>query len=312
MKTRALAVNAKNKKEKIVTAFDAVCLREFSKPEFDELKFYYMDLSNERYEMTPKFIQGKNTAFFAFKADNIPESYSEDEGESLTHYVAKKALTRLEILHLIDVKANVELQLKVVKGENEKRFELDKPYYADVFFKLDSKQNKDMKKYFYKWGEKLVIEIFVSHKVSAEKSNSFSKYNIPIFEVMISKRTRDKFELENCDKLSKERIEQAINNMQKMFEKGIRGVFISDPETEEYKTMCRYKEEIEKFRSARDEAEREYSDVQQKLIAINKELEMSESKKEYYDNRVADLEREIAYSKKHPIKFILSNIKIKK
>lgn len=301
MKTRALAINVADKSKKTVTAFDAVYMREFSGEKFKNYKFYYADSKKQLFEMTPKFIKAKNTAFFAFKSDSKPDFAFEDDGESLTHYAAKKALARLKELRLIDVKTKRELRLNVIKGENEKLFEFDKPYYADVYFKLDNNQSKNMKKYFYKWEEQLVVEIFVSHKVSADKAKAFAENNVPIFEVKIPQSTRDKFELESCSELSKAKIEKAINNMQRMFEKGIRGAFISDPATKEYEQMCKYKEEIEKFKAARDNAEKEYIISQQKLDKLNEELKQAESKKEYYEI--------LENYKKHPIKFLFSKIK---
>lgn len=302
MKTRALAVNDSTNEEKIVTAFDAVYLREFFEEKFKNYKFYYVDEPGLRYEMTPKFIKAKNTAFFAFKSEFKPDYAVEDEGESLTHYAAKKALVRLKTLKLIDVKTKNEIQLNVINGENEKRFDFYKPYYADVYFQLGSRQNKDMKKYFYKWEEQLAVEIFVSHKVSAEKADVFAENNVPIFEVKIPKSTRDKFELESHIGLSEDRIEKAINNMQRMFEKGIRGVFISDPSTKEYDVMCKYKEEIEKFKTARDKAEKEYYEARQKLDILKEQIKEAESKKEYYDI--------LENYKKHPLKFLFSKRKI--
>jgi len=302
MKTRALAVDISTGKEKIVTAFDAIYMREYSAKEYKNIVFYYKESKNVRFEMIPKFLKEKNIAFFAFKSDSKPENVFEDEGESLTHYAAKKALARLKKLKLIDYDTNTQLHLNVIKGENEKLFDFQKPYYADVYFEIDKNQDGDMKKYFYKWNEQLAIEIFVSHKVSKEKSEEFYKNNIPIFEVKIPKRTRDKFEFENCKELSKDRIEKVVNNMQRMFEKGIRGNFISNPSGKEYEQMCKYKEEIEKFRTARDNAEKEYNSAQQKLEAINKQLKEAESKKEYYEI--------LENYKKHPIKFLFSKRKI--
>lgn len=312
MKTRALAVNVITQKEKIITAFDAVYLREFDGENFKNYKFYYADSGRERFEMTPKFIRAKNTAFFAFKSDNIPDCTFEDEGESITHFAAKKALARMKKLRLVDMKTKTEYQFNVIKGENEKRFLFDKPYYADVYFQFDSHQNKEMKKYFFKWKEQLAVEIFVSHKNSHTKSRAFAENGIPIFEVKIPKSTREKFELESPVGLSKNRIDRAINNMEKMFEKGIRGVLISDPETEEYKEMCRYKEEIQQFKIARDNAEKEFLEAQEKLQVVNNLLKEAEKKQEYYDTietKVAELENSIESYKNHPIKFLLRNLK---
>lgn len=319
MKTRALAVAVKTGDEKIITAFDAIYMREFYKDRYNKFRFYYLDNDKRRYEVFPKFIKANNTAFFAFRAGNKPRCVTEDSGESLTHFVAKKALSRLKTLRLIDVRKKSEIILNVVEGVNEKLFEFDKRYYVDVFFKLDKKfQPENMRKYVYKWEENLAIEIFVSHNVSPEKSRAFKENNIPIFEVKISQKTRDKFELESQIGLSKQRVDRAINNMQKMFEKGIRGVFISDPSSEDYKIMCKYKDEIQRYKIARDRAKTEYEETLNKLENAQNLLNQIEQRKNYFDSierekhnleeRLEKLEQVLENNKKHPFKFVFENL----
>ncbi|MBQ9674231.1 MAG: hypothetical protein IJV39_06355 [Ruminococcus sp.] len=318
MKTHALSVNRTTHKTKIITAFDAIYLREFYQKEFLKYDFFYVDdFKDEKYSVLPKYIKSTNTAFFAFNSNNNHPQNIGDEGETLTHFAAKKALARMSHLKLVDIENHRELILNVTKEKNcnEKQFKFDRTFYADVYYKLDkNNQLKDMRKYLYKWYENFVIEVCVSHKVPFNKCDYFFKNNIPIFEVFIPKNTCRKFGLEKPVSLSKEKINTAIINMQRMFEKGIRGKFISDPSSEEYLTMCKYKKEIERFKQETLKTKNEYQEISSKLQNANEELENIEQKIGYYKSlelHNEELKNEIAEFKKHPLKFIFLNRKHK-
>ncbi len=312
MKTRALAYNLNTGRAEYITAYDAVYLREFVNKEYRNHRFFYVDEhSKERFEVVPKFRQKGKVAFFAFvpNATNVPNI--RDEGESLTHYAAKKALANLQYLHLLDIRTRQEYFLKIIPEYscNEKRFEFENVYYADVYYRLDRHQKQaEMRRYPYKWYENFVIEVCVTHKVSQEKAEFFRKNNIPVFEVLIPDTTRKKFSLDDGTKLSKEQIDTAVINMQKMFGKVIKGIMISDPSSEEYELMNRYKKEIDTFKCKKEKTEIEYSAVCSQLEEQSKILAEIKSEIDYYkslEQTVNDLKAELDYCKKHPIKTFL-------
>ena len=75
-----------------------------------------------------------------------------------------------------------------------------------------------MKKYYYKWKENLLIEVWVTHKVSDNKKSEFNKNGYPLFEIQISQFMRKKLNLDSMRDISKEKISRAVDYMKKMFE----------------------------------------------------------------------------------------------
>jgi len=286
MKIYAFATNIITNSTIFICAFDAIRIRETDYNRYKSLDFYY-EINGMKYQVYPKFSSKTQRAYFAFY--NKPVGITNDGGgETLTHYVVKNALLKLSKLHLVNNKKNIDLYISVNKDKscNEKRFDFEDTLYADVYYELNKYQE-----YYYKWYGKLVLEIAVTHKVDSNKRSMFEKNNIPIFEVKIGEKMINEFGLETPGaKISEIRIKKAIENMTKIFEKNIYGDFISNPSSEEYKLMIKYKNEIKQFKDKRDTEEKEYLITRSKRIEEEKILREHQLYNTYYESVIQENE----------------------
>ncbi|MBU5420090.1 hypothetical protein KQI11_08145 [Acetanaerobacterium sp. MSJ-12] len=250
MKTLAIVKKADGEVRRI-SAFQAYREERFQGKRHVYFSIYYPDE-----EMTLVYLKNTKTAFFRYKKGSnfaVSKNNSPDngEGESSIHYIAKEALSRLTKLTLVSSQTTITAFVSG-KATVEKRFDLEnKTYFADVYFNLERTEPKE---YRYRWYDQIALEICITHKVELEKAADFEKNIIPLFEVTLPKKTCEKFDLDKAkSEYSDNEIESRIVNMQKMFEKQIFGCFLSNPFSMEYLEMQRYKSEIDKFKSKRDE-----------------------------------------------------------
>ncbi len=283
MKSYAIAFNKHTGEQSTISAFDAFLFKEKNKSEFKNFIFYYEKIDKEN-KVYVRFKKSTQRAHFAYYSKKPNRENSESEGESLSHYVVKKALAQLPALHLVNEKDNIDFYLKAAKSENEKLFTFSNNYRADVYYELDKNQpDKTGKSLFYKWCGKLVIEVKVTHKTNSEKCEAFEENGIPIFEVSVSGKMRDKYKLDQPGApLTIERIENAISEMKKIFSKKIYGRLISDPTSKEYAIMCKYKKEIDKFKKAYEKHRNEFNSLRPQVDAKRRELEELNSKIDFY------------------------------
>lgn len=286
MKTYAFATNRITNDTNFMCAFDAIRLKEKDYKGYKLLDFYYK-INGEEYPVYPRFSLSTQRAYFVFY--NRPDGINTDGGgETLTHYVAKNALLNLSKLHLVNDKKEIDLCIRVNKEKscNEKRFDFEDTFYADVYYELDKHQE-----YYYKWYGVLVLEVEITHKDDKNKCSLFEKNNVPIFEVKISKKMIDDFGLETSGaKISEDRIEKAIINMTKIFEKNIYGDFISNPSSEEYELMNKYKNEIKQFKDRRDREEKDYLVARSKRIEEERLLNEYQLHNNYYESIIQENE----------------------
>lgn len=331
MKQFAISIDKTNGKEKEITAFEAIILRIYNRNQFNNLDFYYFANDGNKYKMSPKYRKETSTAFFAFYPKvKVPTNIKNEEGESLGHYIVKKALSKLSELKLHDTKENKKYIFKInpLQSKTEERYKFNNDIFrADVSYEISLNElNKNMRGYYYKWYGRLIIEVLVTHKVPQRKYQIFKDNNIPIFEVEINKETLEKFSLNNKKSLSKKFIETTTNNMIKMFEKEIRGTFISNPSSKEYLVMCKYKREIELFKKQKDKYEsltksaiQEYEDINDALKKAKDELNRLENEKKSYEvlereynnllKNYNDVVSEIKEYKDRPFRTIIKNRK---
>lgn len=286
MKTYAFATNRITNKTIFICAFDAIRIKEKDYNRYQYLVFNY-EINGMQYKVYPKFSSKTQKAYFAFY--NKPDGITNDVGgETLTHYVAKTALLNLSQLHLVNNNKKIDLYISVNKDKscNEKRFDFEDTFYADVYYELDKNQE-----YYYKWYGKLVLEVALTHKVDSNKRSIFEKNNIPIFEVKIGKKMIEDFKLETPnEEISESRIKKAIESMTKIFQRNIYGDFISNPSSEEYKLMINYKDEIMQFKNKRDKEEEKYLITQSKRIKEEKILREHQLHNAYYESVIQENE----------------------
>lgn len=278
MKTYAYAVNKSTKEKGIISADYAVDLREFNHNEFARFDFY-CEHQNKLFKVHPRHNE-TGTSFFAFDPDFEYLNKLSSNGETLTHKAIKDALSQLSSLHLIDITndSNYYLDVKKEKTEVEKTFQFDQEYTTDLYFELNQNQRKvESREYFYKWYGQLIVEIYVTHKVGIRKRNLFYKNDIPIFEIKISRNLRNKIGLDNKNAIITEtEYKKEVCILKRMFEKEIKGKFISNPSSKEYEEMKKYKNEIEKFKMMKEQIEEKYKTAKDKMECIQSNLD-------YYD-----------------------------
>lgn len=268
-KTRAIAVNTETGKKKIVAAFDAFETREFHPEIHKKTKYYYSFPNGNQYPVFVKYNTSSCNAFFSFYPNTKVKNDFERSGETLLHYAAKIAISRLEKLNLVFGDRRIELIVDKNKTLTEKEFVFNNnQYYTDVFFRIKTSNPKD---YFYKWYEELAVEVVVSHKSAFSRAKAFEENNIPVFEVRIPKSTRERIDLESGKMPTKEYLDEKIVNLQKMFQKQLYGKLISNPSSKEYETMLKYKEEIKAFESRRKRAELEYCEIEKNIEKLKEE-----------------------------------------
>ncbi len=287
MKTYAFATSKITNSTIFICAFDAIRIKETNNKRYKSLDFHY-EINGKKYRVYPKFSKSTQKAYFAFY--NKPNGINTDGGgETLTHYVAKTALLNLSQLHLVNNRKNIDLYISINKNKscNEKRFDFEDTFYADVYYELDERQE-----YYYKWYGKLVLEVEVTHKVDSNKRLTFEKNNVPIFEVKISEKMKNEFGLETPGaKITESRIKTAIEKMTKIFEKNIYGDFISNPSSEEYKTMIKFRKEIRQFENKRNEEENKYLITHSKRIEEENLLREYKSHNTYYELVIRENEK---------------------
>lgn len=284
MKTYAFATNRITNDTNFMCAFDTIRIKEKDPKSYKLLDFYY-EINGEKYPVYPRFNSSTQRAYFVFY--NKPDGINTDGGgETLTYYAAKKALLNLTKLHLVNERKNIDLYIKVNKEKscNEKRFDFEDTFYADVYYELDKEQE-----YYCKWYGQLVLEVEVTHKVDRNKSCIFEKNNVPIFELKINKKLIDKLGLETPGApISEVRIQKTIQNMTKMFEKKIYGDFISNPSSKEYIVMEKYKNEINQLKEKIDKENHEFLIAHNKRIEEEKRLSEYQLNNDYYESIIQE------------------------
>lgn len=284
MKTYAFATNRTTNSTIFICAFDAIRIKETDYIRYKSLDFLY-EINGKKYRVYPKFSKSTQKAYFAFY--NKPDGINTDGGgETLTHYVAKTALLNLSQLHLVNNKKRIDLYINVNKEKNcnEKRFDFEDTFYADVYYELDKHQE-----HYYKWYGILVLEVAVTHKVDSNKRSIFEKNNLPIFEIKIGEKMIKEFGLETPGaKISEDRIKKAIDKMTKIFERNIYGDFISNPSSEEYELMIKFQKEIQQFKDKRDKEEEKYLIIHSKRIEEEKLLLKHKSNNTYYESVIQE------------------------
>lgn len=341
MKTYAYAINKKTQEKFFITAKKAIYLREFNKAVYNEYDYYY-EHHNELLQVFPKCNES-NTAYFAFAPKYKHLNLVGKGGESLTHKAIKDALKNLSSLHMIDKKSRIDITLNVIKEktECEKSIKICSEYVPDIYFELSEEQTTSVgKEYYYKWYGQLLMEIYVTHKVNIGKSQTFYDNCIPIFEIKISNALRERIGLDNAQSfITIDKYNHAVHTFQVMFTKCIYGRFISNPSSEEYQIMKKYKTQIEQFKKAKIELEKEYTEIltkkenaQQQLDSINSNIdfynkviytnkslrfdidelmankkELEEKNKQLTQTNI-ELTENLDYIKKHPIMYFWQKV----
>lgn len=322
MKSHAICVNNHNHTQKTISAFEAFLLREENHREYKNLTFYYKIISEE-YKVFPKYNNSTQTAYFAFYSHNTNLASNEAEGESLTHYVVKRALANLSTIHLKNDYRDIDLLIKTTKSEYEKTFGFTDTFRADVYYEFDKNQpSKKSREYFYKWNGKLVIEVYVTHKTNFNKCNTFEKNGIPIFEVNITEGIRNKIESNKSNaSINSDIINKLISETQNIFSKQIFGNLISNPSSKGYIEMCQYHQEIKYLKSKKENEQNELNKLIAEIDSKKDELKLIDSKINYYEEnkqlsiRNLELEKEnkklqdqLNAHSEHPVKEMFKTI----
>lgn len=166
-------------------------------------------------------------------------------------------------------------------------------YYIDVMLKL---KGTEPKSYFYKWGGRLAIEIFVSHKVDKSKANDLQLSGIQIFEAKIYSNQRvpenilDERQFNYYKEIVKGRIVQKL----------VIGKFVNTvcPPTgslmeKRYLEMEKYEQEIKIQQNVVLENNEIIAKQREEVSSYNKQLELLKRQEEALNNKMTEKEKQL-------------------
>jgi hypothetical protein len=171
--------------------------------------------------------QYKNGAtFFSYK-NSADSRNGDDGGESLTHYLFKKALAGLSGTQL-KLRNAGEHTITISHGEMEKIIPTeDDKYRADVYWHFTSTSSLGLK-----WSGELYVEVKHGHPVPKEKQENLKKSRVPVIEVPVLELFEYPFEGEDTTDL----LEEAhVNRVRNILQKGfLTGWIINNPRSVAY------------------------------------------------------------------------------
>lgn len=287
MKTVAIARNVITKEEFEITAHKAYELRERNFAQFKEHVF----ISFKTEEPVEMFVVKRSHCFFRYKSN--PDIISKDsDNESLKHKIAKEEISKLSTLILNKGGDLIEVVVNASNTLIEKRLSYEgKIYEVDLFFEII---RTEPKKYFYKWGGILALEIHVNHKVDPIKKNDLISLGIPVFETKLSKKIIREFKAEKF--FDDADIIAMRERFAKMFKKNIYGELISNPSRKEYLEMVNYEKQIKIYKEKLSELKKIYNtnkSIVEKFLEENNDVLEFKDKVLYLEEECQQLKKKV-------------------
>lgn len=200
---------------RLFSIWEALKLKKEDPFTFDKITFMSTQNNVEhRSKLTPV-----KSGFFRYIDNQKGNSHSGD-GESLSHAFAISAISKLHVLNFVI--QNQSLTIKPVKMETNDlkvRFSNGNFYYPDIICTFNSP-----KALIEKWGNKIAIEIAVSHFCENKKIRDFEDHNYPIIEITLNQNMQLLKEAS-----TPEQLEYYHNFLIKKFNDRIYGKVVSNP-----------------------------------------------------------------------------------
>ncbi|CAA0252567.1 conserved hypothetical protein [Tenacibaculum maritimum] len=199
--------------------WEALSLKKNKPDEYNSITFWSTQRNeNERSKMTTVKL-----GFFRY-IENIKGNTYSGDGESLSHSIAILALSRLKELNFTIGNKKLSIEPKeIIVDDLKVQFENGNYYFPDLICRFD--------KPLYiteKWGNKLAIEVKVSHACESIKVKDFEDHNYPIIEITLNKNMQFLKELRK-ETFDEDDLKKYYDFLTEKFSKNIYGKIISDP-----------------------------------------------------------------------------------
>lgn len=185
---------------------------------------------------------------------------------SMTHRLYGIVLAEEKVLELYQFGERIKIYVASAKPDLYYQTKYNQ-YYLDILLILEKTEPNS---YFYKWGGKLVIEIWVTHKVDKSKANDLEQSGLQVFELKVypNQRIPNEIVSEREYDYYKHLVMKRVKN-DKLVGRLINNVI---PETGTLMEM-RYKQ---------------LADYEGKVIALKKEIEVNQIKVKEMQDRIAE------------------------
>ena len=181
MSKKVIAYCKTNDGYKVIDIFQAIKLKNsLIKNKDEDIIFWDSPNENMAERMhTVKTSKNGRGAHFSYYPHSVRAGMGNDM--SMTHRLYCIALSEEKVLELYHFGERIKVYVASANPEVYYRTKYNQ-YYLDVMIILEKTEPSS---YFYKWGGRLVIEVWVSHKVDRSKANDLEKSGLQIFELKV-------------------------------------------------------------------------------------------------------------------------------
>ncbi|EGQ8221045.1 hypothetical protein GUM57_22550 [Vibrio parahaemolyticus] len=271
----------------IFTIEKAINWKHYRNEEFRKLIFCTKSTDpTERVQLTP-VERKEGLSSFRFPSGYDNSGSEGHDGESLSHELAIKALSRLKTFNFLANqgdsrkfwgKSNIRLTCTEVYREHDVTLSGNNKYRFDLLIKFDDSQGD----YYVKWGGKLGIEVKYTSGVSKEKRWDLENHGYPVIEIELSDYLLFWPEI-NGDNFTEEDIERHIQKLVTAFEDYIANSrLISDPVSVRWhvKAVHEFKRRVGQLQSEIEELS-----LQLREVTSSHENQLSETNSELLSMR---------------------------
>ncbi|MGQ8870424.1 hypothetical protein [Myroides sp. TSA_177.3] len=179
-------------------------------------------LSTQSDESKRQVMEAVKLGFFRYSNKGQRDDYTGSE-ESLSHMIAIHALSELDKLNFIIGKEKLTIVPEDISTEDVKvQFDNGNYYIADLICTY-----KEPQKLIEKWGNKIALEVKVSHGCEPTKVKDFQDFNYPLIEITLKRNMQFLKEI-NKEEFNEDDIENYYLFLKRTFSKTIYGKILSN------------------------------------------------------------------------------------
>ncbi len=179
-------------------------------------------LSTQSDENKRQIMEAVKLGFFRYSNKGQRDDYTGNE-ESLSHMIAIHALSELDELNFTIGNAKLTIVPEEISTENTKvQFDNGNYYIADLICTYKKPQEL-----IAKWGNKIALEVKVSHGCEPAKIKDFQDFNYPLIEITLNQNMQFLKEVKK-EEFNEDDLEKYYFFLKKTFSKNIFGKILSN------------------------------------------------------------------------------------
>ncbi len=249
--------------------WEALKMRRENPVEYKNITFW----STQNNEENRSKMTAVKTGFFRYIENQNGNTFSGD-GESLSHSIAILAISRLSELNFTIGKNKLKIKPTHIFIDDLKvQFENGNYYYPDLICEYNSPLGL-----IEKWGNKIALEVKVSHACEEIKIKDFEDHNYPIIEITLNENMQFLKELRK-EQFDENDLKKYYDFILDKFSKNIYAKILSNPVKVKYhkKIVKKLNSEIDSLKSKIQDIENNFNETLRrndfKVKSIETELE---------------------------------------